>query len=153
MTGGTDAGVVPEVYVDEITPPPRPTPDDWIVRKDGGAMIDNDPNLDGDDETSEDLGLKHGLAVTFFRLYTYPDATLTFPREGDWRCDPPAPEGADYVMVEDEPETMSGSVSELVANADINAAPGNAYTLNFYSWVDEIWSYDAEAGKFTRGAA
>ncbi|PPQ34747.1 hypothetical protein SAMN06265338_1403 [Rhodoblastus acidophilus] len=152
MTGATDAGVVPEIFLDEVTPPPRPTPDDWIIRKAAGAMIDNDPHLCGDDETSEDLGLQHGKVITFSRLYTYPNATLTIPQSGDWRCDPPAPEGAAYVMIEDEPETFSDSVGELVANY-IDLTPGDAYTLIFYSWVDEIWSFDAVAGKFTRGAA
>ncbi|MCW2276340.1 hypothetical protein GJ654_18615 [Rhodoblastus acidophilus] len=137
--------------MDETTPPPRATPDDWIVRKGDAFMIDFVPVFCDDDEASEALALKNGERVPFGRLYTYPTATLTFGENGKWQCEPPAPNGAEQVMVEDDPETMSDSVAELVENADLDS--DFSYTLHFYTWTDELWTFDAEAGKFTRGAA
>jgi len=153
LTTGTDDGVVPEIYLDETTPPPRATPDDWIVRKGDAFMIDNGPGFYDEDEESEALRLNHGERVAFSRLYTYPDATLTFLENGKYRC--AAPEGAEHVMVACEPQTMMDSVDQLAAylREDGDGNPGDEYELKFYTWTDENWFFDAEAGKFTRGAA
>jgi hypothetical protein len=136
---------VPTCFADEVTPPPRATPDDWLVHRDGKYFLTSGAAYE--DEES-DVAVAHGEAVPFSRLEEFPDATLTVAKGGAWTCDPPAPEGAQHVMIDDDPDSMDDSVENLVAN--FVPDPG-CYVLNFYTWHDEVWSFDAEAGKFVRG--
>ncbi len=83
-------------------------------------------------------------------------ATLTFiDADGGYKVEPPAPEGAEQVMVVGDPETMADGVAGLVEmlRETGDADEGDRHALTFYTWSDEVWSFDAENRKFTRGAA
>ncbi len=144
---GTDKGVVPTVFVDEVTPPPRPHPDAWVdFGPDGGFCLRTD---DPDDGVHR---LAHAEIVPFMRLYAWPHATLTFRENGGYTVEPPAPAGAEQVMIVGEPDTMAGDVGELVdfLRDNDDALPGDSHLLSFYTWTDESWRFDAETGKLTR---
>jgi hypothetical protein len=143
-------GYVPTCFADEVTPPPRPGPDDWTVAKDGRFFFDKSGDFfDADDEMDNDE-LANGDAIPFMRLETFPNATLTVDDDGSWTVDPPAPDGAQQVVIEYEPETLDVSVKDLVANCALDAGE---YDLRFFTWHNEVWTFDAAAGKFSRGAA
>lgn len=133
-------GYIPTFLADEITPPPRSMPDDWIIAKDGRFYI-------GDDDDS--AAITNGEAAEFMRLETFPDSKLTIEDDKTWKVDPPAPK-SDQVMIAYDSDTMDDSIESLVQNNELD--PGT-YHLHFYTWHDEVWSFDAAAGKFLRGAA
>ena len=140
-------GYIPSNLADEISPPPRETPDAWIVEKDGLFFI----LALGDGEEDDDDALEPlltGAAVKFMRLETFPDARLMLEEDGTFTVDPPAPEGAEQVMIWGETDSMDDSVQNLVEN--FMPDPGE-HELQFYTWHDEVWTFDG--GKFTRGAA
>lgn len=139
---------VPTLYADETTPPPRNSPNDWLIAKADGFFLDKN-DLDYADLDEEPHELEHGAAIDFMRLETFPNSTLTINEDKTWTIDPPAP-AAEAVAIWGEPESMSDSVEALIENSDLDA---DEYELIFYTWHDEVWTLDAPTGKFVRSGA
>ncbi len=66
MSTGTDKGVIPEAFADEVCPLPRAHPDDWVVEIAGMLFLA--------DFSEEEFchELVHGEAVKFMRLHDWP---------------------------------------------------------------------------------
>lgn len=144
-------GYVPEEFCDETTPPPRETPDAWIVEIGGDFYLDasDDPNLD---EETERFALVNGQPYRFERLEEFGEATLTIGDDGSYSVDRDMPPGADQLYVPCDPETLSGSIAELVKNCGGDLGPGE-HVVSYFTYHEEVWSFDAASKSFLRGAA
>ena len=128
---------MPSCYMDEVVPPPRDTPQAWVVRLDDGAYA-----LDGggwDDETG--TLLKDGESVMF-------DWTVIIG-EHKWTGSawlpplPPEPVGAHEWMAAPEGEPM------LLAEASECLEPGDA--VHVYCWSAKAVRFDFLAGVLVAG--
>lgn len=145
-TTGIDRGVVVADDLDEVAPECRPHPNDWIVRISQCGFGLAHP-FDDEPTSSESRTLIDGQVVQFARLIDHGTAVLAVIPEMGWSVDRPMPPTAHLVCVQFDPETVSDSVSSLVA--DCNLDPGT-YTIKYYDWPMERWAFDAVAGRFER---
>jgi hypothetical protein len=123
---------LPYDLMDEMIPPPRNSPDDWIGSLDDGApaiIADVD-----DGRTAEKICLLHdGDTVKFVDSPMPPEAEQVCAING-WQI-----------------ESLANSVEECAAALlDYDAEPGD-YELSYYTWSDGIpFVFDAAARTFRR---
>ncbi|MBW4089929.1 MAG: hypothetical protein HIU82_02300 [Proteobacteria bacterium] len=143
---------VPAGHVDETSPPPRPTPDDWIVRlADDGA-----PALAGAEEDDEPTRLCDGETVLFAWNEQHGYAVLTFAEDGTWHVDrpmPPHPEGGRmYVAMGRDWETMTDALDNFVRDLRGHEAATGPHRLSYFAWSDvDVPFVFHEATKSFRG--
>lgn len=97
---------VPTVFVDEITPAPRASPDEWLTR-DGPRLWLSELNIGEptDDEMSCEVDI--GEIVDFTRLISWGRAVFEIRPSGAWTCDQPLPPSANhYYDIEDDETGM-----------------------------------------------
>lgn len=133
---------VPSDYVDEITPPPRETPDAWI--EDYG-------NLAAIDDAHPPQPLAEGEIVNFSWVETLGSVTITIAEDGSWTSNPPipeTPEGAcSHIWAPFDPDTMSFDVDSFASAMLENDGPGEI-DAEIYAWSIENTPYRFHAGRF-----
>jgi hypothetical protein len=139
---------LPSAYQDEWIPPPRETPDAWIVQHDGK------PALAPCDDTA-DQPVHQSLAETdiveFDCMTDYGDADLTLRESGTWSVTRDKPDGAEHVTAMNgwQSETLASSVEECARMLrDAGADPAD-YRITYYTWSGPILFQFAD-GKFIR---
>lgn len=140
-------GWTPELYCDETSPPPRATPTEWIVLRDGVACLDQADDADD----AEPRRLEPDEIVMFLRLTDFGEATLLFAGDGTHVVDPPMPEGASSVcaLMGWQADTLSDDVAGVVAALrELGEADGE-YRLSYYDFSPPIaWRFDAATQSF-----
>lgn len=117
---------LPEFLFDEMSPPPRARPEDWLV-----AGIDRDFWItDPDDEGSATL--RPGDTVGFRWFRDFGTASLTIRPDGTWTSNVPLPSEANGFADVDDVETM----------ADTPDAFARAWAENYFAIADD----DGEVG-------
>ncbi len=133
---------VPSDYVDEITPPPRETPDAWI---EGGNA------LAAFDDAAPPRPLAEGEIVRFSWVETLGAVTITIAEDGSWTSNPPipeTPEGAAFHIWEPyDPDTLSFDVDSFVAQWFELDGPGEI-DAETYAWSTENTPHRFHAGHF-----
>lgn len=143
---------MPTRYQDEIVPPARATPSDWVVSLPGDAYA----LAKGDelDTESEPTILKDGDVEMFDWTEKYGTADVTIEADGTWHLDgdePTASEGASMcVAIAGDWDTLNFSVGALVEAEIENGfdAAESPVTLVFYSWSDQPVRHVFRAGAF-----
>jgi hypothetical protein len=140
----TDRKWMPAEYQDEVVPPARATPSDWIVKLNDGA-----PALaGGDPDETPGRALKDGDVVEFDWVEDYGNHQLTFKEAEDdtgycgltWEIDgdiPTASAGGHMAVAEvDDWESVMSSLDEFAeALIDNNPpTPGDRIVVKFYAW-------------------
>jgi hypothetical protein len=141
---------LPSDLMDEMIPPPRPSPDAWITSFDDGA-----PALDRgeDDETGRPRRspLKDGEIVNFQSCTHYGCATLTLKAGREWSVDRPMPPEAENVCAMEgwQIDTLAPDVEGCAqALFDTDAEPDD-YELSYYTWSADIpHRFDIASRKF-----
>jgi hypothetical protein len=140
---------IPTEMIDEVNPPLRSSPDDWITSLDDGApALDNE----SDDERMPPMKLQDGQVVGFTSVTNYGAAQLVIRSPTDWTANPPMPAAARQVcaMLGWQLESLAGSVDGCVQNimADEQGEPGE-YELSYFTWSDDIpHRFDARTRHF-----
>ena len=141
---------LPSDLMDEISPPPRISPDHWITSlDDGAAALDS-----GEDGETESPALKDGQTVNFLSLTKYGEAILMFRSAADWSVDRPLPPEAQQVCVmqgwqTDSLQTRAKECVESLTRADAEAGE---YELSYFTWSDDIpHRFDAKTRSFSPG--
>lgn len=140
-------GYVPELYCDETSPPPRDTPDAWIV-----TLASGEPALDGDDEQIS--ALLDGDVVEFLAVTDHGRATLRIDAAGDWQVDPLMPAEATSVcaLYGYQADTLSPDINGGVDALKEMGGSGE-FTLSYYSWSEPMkHRFDASKLSFIRDA-
>lgn len=143
-------GVVPLCYVDEITPPPREHPNDWILKVGEQFYFATPDGFYTDEETGPDP-LFDGCIYGFERLESFGEATLTIKDDKSYALDREMPDGAESVYVSYDPDTLSGSIAELIENCADDLGPGD-HSIEYFSWHSEQWRFDAAKGVFVEAS-
>lgn len=143
-------GYVPAMLTDEVSPPPRETPDAWLRQENGRFYIDARGVYYSDEEMAKGIEITFGKAIEFMRLEDFGEATLIVHADRGFSVEPPMPAGAESVCVEHDPDTLANSVEEMVAS-DFSALEPGEYAISYFTWHDELWTFDG--AKFTRGGA
>ncbi|MFD2234787.1 hypothetical protein [Phaeospirillum tilakii] len=106
---------IPTAHVDEISPPPRLAPSDWLVVLPGGGF-----GLDPAEEGEAPDRLEEGAVVKFEWVETIGRAEVRLIEDGDSRrveADPPMPEPPPgalmQVWIPGDPDTISDSLDGL----------------------------------------
>lgn len=150
-------GWLPEIYCDEVTPPPRATPDAWLTRRADGtpALASDDPVAAEDEPGDTAASLVDGEAVPFTRLADHGRATLAIRPDGSWSVSAPMPAAAEQVCALDgfQSETLSGSVEEVVEALQelLGDDAAGDYALSYYTYEKAVvFRFDAAAAAFVR---
>jgi hypothetical protein len=145
-------GYVPECLCDEVSPPPRPHPDAWRTQRGERFFIDqsDDHSADEDNDACE---LKNGQSYEFCRLVQHGSATLTFGADSSWSVDHPMPAAAEMMWIPADHDTLAGSVDELASFLKEAGEDEGEHGLEYFTWENEFWTFDAETKRFVRGAA
>lgn len=132
---------VPSEYVDEITPPPRETPSDWIV--DGKALA-------GFDETDPPKPLTEGQIVEFSWSADLGSCTITLREDGSYTTDAPvpdAPEGGTFNVYDGcDADTLAFDMPSFI-EALREEGPGS-YDAAFFSWSTRNHPFTFRNGRF-----
>ena len=153
MTGRTQTATwLPADLMDEMIPPPRNSPDDWVGSLDDGAPAIIAGVDDGG--TAEKICLlRDGDTVKFCSMTAHGSAILTLKTERQWSVDRAMPPEAEQVCAINgwQIESLALSVEECAeALFDYDAAPGD-YELSYYTWSDGIpFTFNAAARTFKR---
>lgn len=151
----TDRKWMPSEYADEVVPPPRPTPDAWIITLSDGAHA-----LAGGEPYGEDAGpgraLKEGDVVNFDWTENFGNRELTFHKSDDgwkWTLDgdePLAPpDGYMNVAEVGDWETAMPSLDEFAETySDSGVEDGETITVTFYAWSANDVPFVFRGGKF-----
>lgn len=145
---------MPHDYQDEVVPPARCSPNDWIVRMDDGApaLASAKPFEDEDDPGR---ALKNGDRVLFDWVENYGSCDLTFRcRENDgwtWELHGDEPNASpDFDMIVAEIgnwETMMPSLHEFASEYD-EKNDGETISVAFYAWSKQPTEYEFRDGAF-----
>ena len=123
---------LPTEWLDEVVPEPQDSPDAFISPVGDSAL-----ELRAPTEPREDgfyvSPLTEGQIVEFVAFDDYGTLQLTIHADRTFETDDPVPAGATLFMLEGEPDTISGSIEEMVRNLDDPIDPGT-YTVAAYSW-------------------
>ncbi|MBR0649539.1 hypothetical protein GXW78_07700 [Roseomonas terrae] len=150
---------VPADWVDEITPPPRATPDAWIVlAADGAPMLagcHDGPLGDRTPEGGEDTTsfgnprlLRDGDVVVFMFTRNWGTAVLTVNQDGTWSVDREMPPEATSVWIPGDHETVDGDVAALVENCSLQHEIGD-HEIEYFEWSDgDPFVFDAANRRF-----
>lgn len=150
----TERKWMPHDYQDEVVPPARPSPDDWITQFDDGA-----PALvagDFSDDKEPGRALRSGEVVKFDWIETYGSRQMTFRRSEDgWKWelhgDQPtaSPAGDMFVAEVGNWESAMPSLNEFAeAYADFVSEDGEEITVVFYAWSSGPSEFEFRDGSF-----
>jgi hypothetical protein len=143
---------LPYDLMDEMTPAPRNSPDDWVGSLDDGAAAII-AGVDGARTAEKICLLRDGDNVKFCSMTPHGSAILTLRTERQWSVDSPMPAAAEQVCAINgwQIESLATSVEECAeALFDYDAEPGD-YTLSYYTWSDGIpFIFDAASRTFKR---
>lgn len=146
---------IPAAYQDEVIPPPRNHPSDWIKRLPGDAYalapID-------DDEGGEPHILRDGETISFSWTTDYGDAEFTLGAGDEWSVDREPHPDTTHVMVIFEPDTLGygkgRSALEAFAKQMIEMhMPAETYSIRYYAWCEDDVPFTFRAGAFIEGAS
>ncbi len=126
----TNGKWIPELFLDEVSPPARDTPEAWLRRDPDGVW-----RIDGDDCGA--FCIVDGEIVAFMRLDEHGGATLTLTPTG-WNVSAPMPAEAKNVCALDgmQADTLSDSVHIVVERLREIGADDDDFRLSYYSFVE-----------------
>ena len=143
---------LPADLMDEMIPPPRNSPNDWVGSLDDGAAAIIAGADDGGSAEKICL-LRDGDVVKFCSMTRHGSAILTLMAERQWSVDTPMPKEAEQVCAINgwQVKSLALSVEECAeALFDYDAEPGD-YELSYYTWSDGIpFVFDAAVRTFRR---
>lgn len=151
----TERKWMPHDYQDEVVPPSRPTPSDWIIKLDDGAPALAFGDFCGSDDRPG-RALKDGDIVQFDWVESYGTRELTFHESADgwtWELDgsePDASIGGEMMVAEvGNWETMMPSLDEFASTyADSGVSDGETITITFYAWSNDPTPFLFRGGAF-----
>lgn len=141
---------VPECYVDEVSPPPRASASDWVMKLPGDAYA-LAPFDVGEDEPHRVL--HDGDVVRFHWTEHFGTATLLIGEGGSWSVDCEPPEPVTHVCAIGDAETLAygagrGALEEFVRQWIENDAEPAAIAVAYYTWSETPTSFEFRGGAF-----
>ena len=128
----------PSEMVDEVMPPGREKPEDWLHGPSG--LILHVEEGDDDDAKAPVLLLEDGTIIEFVNCTKYGDAELSLRADGSWRVSSPKLRGAEQSCIMNgwQYETNADTVEETVKLLiETDAEPGE-YPISYFTWSDTI---------------
>lgn len=139
---------LPAQYQDEVIPPPRATPDDWIISLPGDMRALARNVMVGDDgDGAPGVTLRDGDIVEFDWTVALGRATLTVAADRTWTVDralPDCPGACSFAKLEYDRDSMSDNVADLVEWCD---CPGEC-ELIYYAWSENSARFEFRGGRF-----
>lgn len=131
MSDGAFKGWVPEAYLDEVCPPPRATPDDWMV-------VGTDVRLAGFDEhDAATVVIVEGQTVVFHGLTDFDDVRVTWRSWGDYTIHDAIAPGASCFCLGGDPDMFGATIGELIeVYEDCDPVPDVTFGVRSYDWCD-----------------
>lgn len=149
----------PEQLVDEVMPPGRDSPEEWLTGEPPNVLLVVNP---GDEDWGGGLrtiALADGDIIEFARcenFAAYGDVTLTIEASGAWSINAPMPHKATACCVLDgwQGETVAGSVEDMVQDFLQEGPDPGDYNIAFFHWDELTMCFDKATRTFrnTKGA-
>ncbi len=129
---GRFIGWVPEAYLDEVCPPPRPTPDAWLRLGEVVCLDACDPDNGG----AAFPVIAEGDTIVFFSRTDYPGVRVVLEQEEAWFGGLlPVVDGLSLCLRGD-PGSLSDTPEEILTYArGVGYAPG-LYEVDIYRWCE-----------------
>lgn len=103
---------IPEAYLDEITPPGRPSPDAWLTRlPDGQICIAK--AWDFAEEGNEPIKLEIGQTVGFYWCDELGEVKVQFKDDGTFAALGPVDAAATHFWAAGDPGSLAASLEEM----------------------------------------
>lgn len=127
---------VPSFYVDELPPPARSHPEDWITREEGRHILSA-----GRHAGYPMIPIAEGDIVRFRSLIEWGVFNITTYSNGGWSSDRPIPTEANGFVEPGEPESYAASMDEFVENwIDAYAVTeGEVGPVDVYTWSEDVY--------------
>lgn len=130
---------VPEILFDEVTPEPRPMPEDWLFKDANGKYwVGADPT---DPTWAIDVAAYETVLFCFVRRWG--TATFTIHPDGSFTTSIPLPASAntfcdvsDWETVMDTPEKFAAAWAEMIFAGDENTEPLDV-EVYVHEWSDD----------------
>lgn len=152
----TTDGWIPEAYLDEISPEPKPSPSDWI-----GTLDDGAPGLLGFYDERPERRINDGDRIDFYETRAMGSATLKIGDDGAWSVDREMPSAANLVDCPDL-ESSFDSIGAMIESAEDTAVAGcggefeagSDYHIRYWYWSERLpFRFDGTTRSFVQVAS
>lgn len=125
---------LPTEWLDEVVPEPQADPSRFVRRMDDGSFELRAPD-DWDDPECWRITVSDGQTINMSAYDDFGTIEVTIAEDGSFTAEQAVPDGATQFWLDGEPDTMGGSLTEMVANLllDGRADPGRQ-TIRASSW-------------------
>lgn len=132
---------LPSAWMDEMTPLCADHPEQFITRDPhyGIRVVPIEVQRDGNESDLHGIimSVRNGEDIAFQFLDDRGDGTITVHEDGTWDCEPDVGDPGCLYWIDRDPETISPSIEDLVANCIELTVPGT-YEVEAYYWSDDI---------------
>lgn len=139
---------IPEIYLDEINPEGRDSPNDWVIRRGRGFALDR-PFRDAPERAwNRPLPFADQQVFAFSWVEDHGTGVLVVNDSG-WSCTPPMPAAATTVrLLEGYSTSIGGSIDEMLREEFGDDWPEGEHPVEFYTWHTRQFRFDAASGRF-----
>ncbi len=138
-------GWVPSDYADEISPPPRDAPNDWIIARSNAYAETPHALMAGSNEGEGQPAGRHlaaGQIVSFLAFFDLGKTDILVAPDGTWSSADTLPIDPSATMFceEGDGETLAFSLDEIARNhADtIRLSEPEMVTVELWHWSDDV---------------
>lgn len=127
---------LPSAWMDEVSPSPSASPDDFLKRNTAGVLQLAPVDDDSDWLKPEDI--EEGAEIGFYWCEQRGTSTLTIHADGTWTVDPPFPTDAN-TFVDAGSDYETDLTIEGLVQAIADTTPGlQTIEVEAWTWSDEI---------------
>lgn len=136
-------GYLPDLFLEEVSPPFRETPDAWLKMTDAGPVLEGDGGFD-------DVPLADGQILHFSEGVNHGTRTMTLLAEG-YVMSSPAPEACNQFWIDEDwcEDLMNGSLDDLSWELrEADGEIGEPYKVGCMEWRDHKLRFDHASMSF-----
>lgn len=134
---------LPSEWLDEVIPPPQTHPNAFLSHTEGLGWFIRDED---EGECEWEMKVEPGDVVLFSAHENFGMFVLTVKADGSYETDRVVPEKASHFMIYGDIDTLSGSISDLIAGYGFDGQelePGS-YDVWAYWWSNEDYRFRFE---------
>lgn len=131
---------VPSIYVDEISPPGRPSPQDWLARLDDGAPCLAPAEIEPEDPGAGRTPVALGEIVKFQWTQDFGLIEVTVSKDGTFTAHQQPHAEATHFCLYGDSDTTGYGLAEFARCLAQNGLEGEEerFVVHCYTWSDDV---------------